>query len=174
MNWIRSWKHPFSIFASIIFSLLGLESGAAIATLAERSYPVAQTCPYGEQPKSYSRIVTQQGDPINVRSQPNGPVIGSIPSGWAIVPVKTDASGNWVKVNHHFGNFDVAFGSAPNFRIGWVAARYLKYLGKFCEKPQNQMSLLRLNLFDKHEIQIQSNWIKMGDRITRVNNSELN
>lgn len=172
MNWFTSWKHRFLILASVILSLLGIEAQATNARPIEPTLH-AQACPAGDKPKTYSRVVTQT-DPLSIRSQPNGRVIGTVPKGWAVVPVQTDKSGQWVKINSHFGSYDVSFASAPNFRIGWVASRFLKRLGSFCDKPENPMSLLKSTQLGQYNTPMQSSWIQIGDQLAQINDINLN
>lgn len=172
MNWLTSWKHRCFILTSVILSLVGLDASVTHATPVQPPDRLAQTCDSGQKPQTYARVVTQT-TALNIRSQPNGRVIGSVPKGWAVVPVQTDKSGQWVKINSHFGNYDVPFASAPNFRVGWVASRFLKRLGRFCDKPTNPMSLLQHNRFAQYHTQMQSSWIQIGDKLAQSQDTRL-
>ncbi len=163
MPWLTSWKHRCFLLLAVLLSGVGLAPRAQSAPLVEASPRVAQSCPDGLKRRPFARVVTQ-ADPLSIRSQPNGRVIGTVPKGWAVVPVQTDASKQWVKINSHFDRYDGGFASAPNFRIGWVAARYLKRLGNFCDKPENPMGLLHWHRFSQYSASLQANWLQMGDR----------
>jgi hypothetical protein len=109
------------------------------AVPASTSDQLAQACPYSDQVlQPYAEVTTVDGDALNIRSSPNGRVIGAVPDGWEVVTLGQDASGNWVRITSHFGETEeIGFISAPYFRDGWVSAAFLRNLGRFCDKPYN-------------------------------------
>jgi hypothetical protein len=100
-----------------------------------------------------------------VRASANGKVIGAIPHGWAVVVLEWSRNGVWAKVTSHWGVDEPNFGSAPDFREGWVAAAYLEDLGRFCEKPESVAQLAAPNLFGAQPVEVQSDWLAMGDAL---------
>lgn len=175
---ITSWKTVFAVLVTAVLSAIGIKSAPAEAALqvqregfaaSSLSDPqLAQTCPYGDKPQPYARVVTQR-DPLVVRSSPNGRIIGSIPKGWAVVTVRKDSTGRWVRVTSHYGDIQgLAFGSAPDFASGWVSAKFLKNIGTHCEKPMATSSLLQPELFGQRETVVQADWVELGDRIASM------
>ena len=124
-------------------------------------------------PNPYAKVRTSQG--LEVHSRPNGGVIGLIPNGWAIIPVRRDATGRWTRITSHFGDFvgtHLRFASAPLFRAGWVVSSSLQNLGLHCEKPVSSLSIhLKANQVGK-PLSVQENWLRMGDRIV-LNTTQL-
>lgn len=170
---ISNWKAGVAFVISVVMSALGIKPAFAIAAVplepATSDSPglsetqIAQTCEFGDKPKPFARVVTQR-DPLRVRSSPNGRIIGSIPKGWAVVVVRKDLTGRWVRVASHFGEVNAPiFGSAPNFRSGWVAANFLQDIGTHCEKPMATSSLIQADLLGDREAVIQEDWIELGD-----------
>lgn len=96
---------------------------------------VVEACEYGGYPKFYARIITNDRDNLNIRANPrsSGAVIGSVPHGWAVRVLSWSRDGTWARIIDHYGGGH--FGSAPHLKEGWVAAAYLKDLGRFCDKP---------------------------------------
>lgn len=140
---------------------------------------IAQSCRFLSplsSPRPFAEIVTQ-GNPLNIRSVPNGKVIGKIPNGWQVITLKTDATGQWTYITNQYANWyggSVRFTSAPNFtRSGWVKTANLKHLGKFCDKPLklNQGNLLPLKqeqanqLAEQKTVLLNEEWLQLGDRI---------
>jgi hypothetical protein len=129
-----------------------------------------QTCPEFNFQGFYARVTTQ-GDDLRVRATPNGDVIGSIPNGWEVIVQERDTTGNWARVTSHygerFGNDGPAFGSAPNFRNGWVSTDFLTDLGFSCDKPFNLRSLLQPALFGQRQVVVGEDWLSRGDRLAR-------
>jgi Bacterial SH3 domain len=151
------------LLSSLIVSLAPQAQAANAAQVAQ----VVQGCQYGDFPKYYSRIRTNNSDPLRVRASANGKVIGSIPHGWAVVVLEWSRNGVWAKVTSHHGGgrFGPVFSSAPDFQEGWVAAAYLEDLGRFCEKPESVAQLAAPNLFGAQPVEVQSDWLAMGDAL---------
>jgi hypothetical protein len=149
------------LLSSLIVSLAPQAQAANAAQVAQ----VVQGCQYGGFPKYYSRIRTNNRDPLRVRASANGKVIGAIPHGWAVVVLEWSRNGVWAKVTSHWGVDEPRFGSAPDFREGWVAAAYLEDLGRFCEKPESVAQLAAPNLFGATPVEVQSDWLAMGDAL---------
>jgi Bacterial SH3 domain len=127
---------------------------------------VVRGCQYDGFPKYYSRIRTNNNDPLRVRAAANGKVIGAVPNGWAVVVLEWSRNGVWAKVTSHHGDpGQYGFGNAPDFREGWVAAAYLEDLGRFCEKPESVAQLVQPNLFGAAPVEVQSDWLAMGDAL---------
>lgn len=155
---------PLTLLLSSVILSLAPEAQAAATT--PRVAQVVRGCEYGDFPKYYSRIRTNNNDPLRVRATANGKVIGAIPNGWAVVVLEWSRNGVWAKVTSHHGDVgEYAFGNAPDFREGWVAAAYLEDLGRFCEKPASVAQLLQPNLFGAQPVEVQSDWLAMGDAL---------
>jgi hypothetical protein len=161
------WKNRTLLCASVGFSILG-----ATAAQAQSPQPIqpGQSCEFGRKPQTYALVQTTEGD-LRVRATPGGAIIGAIPKNWAVIPVRVDSTGNWVRITSHVGEVTqggrsgIAFGNAPYFRTGWVAARFLKRLpGKYCDKPQITSQLVRSQL-TAQDILVQEDWLDLGDRI---------
>ncbi len=155
-------------------SLLILLSGA-IASFAQKAHAddsmVAQTvrgCKYGGFPKYYSQVKTNSGSPLRVRATPDGKPIGVIPDGWQVVVLEWSRNGVWARVTNHFGIDNPHFASAPDFREGWISAGYLKDLGRFCEKPASIAQLLQPEIFGAQPVEVQGDWLAMGDRLAET------
>lgn len=182
--------HPLKLplFLLTIGALLGWSQGAAQGAAQEASQEASQeldqitqteadgqqyaqavqACQYGGLPRAYVRIETT-GSPLRVRSSPAGASIGLIPNGWAVRVLEWSRNGYWVKVTSHFDvdpqafGSTVFFGSAPEFREGWVSAGYVKDLGRSCEKPEAAAMLLQPALFGAQPVEVQSDWLATGD-----------
>lgn len=159
-----TWKLPLLLFMFGCLASLGQKAYAA-----DSSRDVAQVvrgCQYGDFPKYFSRVTTNDGDPLRVRSTPSGEAIGAIPNGWAVVVLEWSRNGVWARVSSHFGEIEnPGFGSAPDFREGWVAAAYLKDLGRFCDKPESVSQLVQPELFGQQPLEIQGDWLALADRL---------
>jgi hypothetical protein len=170
---MKFWQKGLSILFPIVLSVMSARPAIAVPT--ETPKPAEEACPEAWQKRQpYVRIVTKQGDPLRVRSAPNGAVIGAIPSGWAVVPVRRDRTGRWLRITSHFGevtekDMPYGFGSAPHFRTGWVSAQFVKNLGTFCEKPQEVSQLQQTDLVADQDILVQEDWLALGDRIAQLN-----
>jgi Bacterial SH3 domain len=146
--------------------IVGLSPKAEAATATLQVAQVVRGCEYGGFPKYYSRIRTNNNDPLRVRAAANGKVIGAVPNGWAVVVLEWSRNGVWAKVTSHNGDpGQYGFGNAPDFREGWVAAAYLEDLGRFCEKPESVAQLVQPNLFGAAPVEVQSDWLAMGDAL---------
>jgi Bacterial SH3 domain len=150
------------LLSSVIVSL-GPKAQAADGSQVAQ---VVRGCEYGDFPKYYSRIRTNNSDPLRVRAAANGKVIGAIPQGWAVVVLEWSRNGVWAKVTSHHGDpGEYGFGNAPDFREGWVAAAYLEDLGRFCEKPERVAQLVQPQLFGALPVEVHSDWLAMGDAL---------
>jgi Bacterial SH3 domain len=150
------------LLSSVIVSL-GPKAQAADGSQVAQ---VVRGCEYGDFPKYYSRIRTNNSDPLRVRAAANGKVIGAIPQGWAVVVLEWSRNGVWAKVTSHHGDpGEYGFANAPDFREGWVAAAYLEDLGRFCEKPERVAQLVQPQLFGALPVEVHSDWLAMGDAL---------
>ncbi|MEO0458925.1 MAG: SH3 domain-containing protein [Cyanobacteria bacterium P01_A01_bin.114] len=163
----RYWKLPVFVLLSGVIASLGQQAQANdnSQTLAQ----VVQGCEFGGFPKYYSRVTTNEGDPLLVRATPDGRPIGSIPDGWAVVVLEWTRNGVWARVTSHFGDIgEFGFANAADFREGWVSAGYLKDLGRFCEKPANVAQLLQPDIFGDQPIEVQGDWLALGDSLAEA------
>ena len=183
MNLLSDWKRVAVYCVGIIFSLVGIKSVSAhtgqfsdmsetpsVATEAAIAQAEPPVCQYDwQEPQAYARIITQE-DPLRIRATPGGRIIGAVPKGWAVVVLEVNGTGDWTKITSHFGDpGEFGFGSAPSFREGWVASRYLAALGDFCEKPSLDMAAVQLMTGpDAQQYTVQEDWLQMGDRIAQT------
>jgi len=162
---MSAWKRAIAAIFVTLLSWLGIQaqSGAAQTSQPETAAEtLAQSC---SDPQDYARVTTES-TPLNVRSKPGGAVIGAIPRNWAVIVQGKDSTGRWTRVTSHFGDIgEYGFASAPNFRTGWVATRYLRPLGKFCQKPEPVGNLEQSNPNALND------WNLLGDAIARSANS---
>ena len=120
-----------------------------------------------QEPQPYARVITERDD-LRIRAMPGGEVIGAVPKGWAVVVLGTDPTGRWTEITSHFGDGEsIGFGSAPAFRNGWVATRYLEDLGEFCNKPMATMGVQLLASANAQQYLAHEDWLHIGDRIVR-------
>ncbi|MDX2213426.1 MAG: SH3 domain-containing protein [Oculatellaceae cyanobacterium bins.114] len=180
MKRIRVWKKTFAVFASVGFSALGIKLPAEAITLSVSQsesndtladdMPLAQACPDGQTRQLFARITTR--DPngsLNIRSRPSasGAIIGSVPSGWEVVVVEREPSGRWARITGHWGDpYPYGFGSAPDFREGWVSTSFLRTLGRLCDKPSDPYSLLQPELFGDRTVMLQEDWLEVADQVS--------
>lgn len=146
------------------------EKTSLMPPLRNSEMEIAQACPTDsphESPRLYARVNMRRGT-LNIRSSPNGRIIGSVPNRWQVIVLNRDKTGQWSRITSHFGDVSpVGFASAPDFRDGWVATAYLKDLGKFCDKPINLMRSDLTPLSETKKILVHEDWVQMGDRISR-------
>jgi hypothetical protein len=166
---MRQYHFPLALALLLSVPLLSLAPQAQAAETAPQVAQVVRGCEYGGFPKYYSRIRTNNNDPLRVRVAANGKVIGAIPNGWAVVVLEWSRNGVWAKVTNHWGTDEPRFGSAPDFREGWVAAAYLEDLGRYCEKPESVAQLAQPALFGAQPVEVQSDWLAMGDALAAIN-----
>ena len=158
------WKLPFALF--VASTLTGLGQAAQASESPEQLAQVVRGCEYGDFPQYYSRVTTNQGDPLRIRATPAGRTIGSVPDGWAVVVLEWTRNGVWARVTSHFGDMaGEGFASAEYFRDGWVAAAYLKDLGRFCDKPAAAAQLIQPEVFGEQPVEVQGDWLALGDAL---------
>lgn len=179
---MKNFKKILTFITWVCLALLGIKPAIATTTTPKTSQAeelnqtsslnnnnqtlLAQRC---TNPKPYAKVITKSGS-LNVRSAPNGKIIGSIPRGWAVVVGNKDLTGKWMRVTSHLGDPDYSsnrllFASAESFRGGWVAVEFLKPLGKFCEKPISLLQIEKKALLEEKEILVNEDWVAIGDRI---------
>ncbi|NJN49409.1 MAG: SH3 domain-containing protein [Alkalinema sp. RL_2_19] len=161
-------KLPLFVCVLGLFINFGQRADATGANSEQRLAQVVRACEYGDFPKYYSKVTTNSGDPLVVRQTPAGKAIGSIPDNWAVVVLEWSRNGVWARVTSHFGDVgEHGFASAEDFREGWVAAGYLKDLGRFCDKPDSVAQIVQPELFGTSPVEIQSDWLALGDTIAQ-------
>jgi len=137
---------------------------------------ITQNCEEGKKSQQYVQVITLQGESLEVRSSPDGRVIGAIPSGWNVISLRQDATGRWTQIaDHHTvlygGNlFEGAtyFRSAPLFRKGWLKSSSLKNVGQHCDKPVSLQSLYPQRTQMGLAIPVNEDWLQLGDRIAKA------
>lgn len=169
MKNIKIWKLALSFIVLVVLSMLGTKPNSATATMPKADIQatttsnetiIAQACPYNNPRLRYGRVATQDGDDLYIRSRPNGRVIGAVPFGWAVVTVKRDATSQWIYIDEQY-----PYNSAPALKRGWVAAKFIKPLGRFCEKPRAFIRTNMNGLFASSQVLVNEDWIQMGDRL---------
>lgn len=166
--WIRILNFILFLFLQLIGNQRAFSFPDKEIKLAQSSNTNNQQLPEAEcnNPMPYAKVTAQQG--LEVHSRPNGGVIGLIPNGWAVIPIKRDATGRWTRITGHFGDYvgtHSRFSSAPLFRAGWVVSSALENLGFHCQKPVSSIFIhLKANQVGR-PISVQENWLSMGDRI---------
>jgi hypothetical protein len=169
MKNMKIWKSALSFIAFFILSVLGAKPNTATAIMpnadtqaeiASNETILTQACPYNNPRLRYGRVATQDGDDLYIRSRPNGKVIGAVPFGWAVVTVKRDATNQWVYIDEQYPS-----GSAPDLTRGWVAAKFIKPLGRFCEKPRAFIRTNMHGLFANKQVLVNEHWVQMSDRL---------
>lgn len=161
------WRGALTALLGLLLSFVGIRPAPAVPpTNPDSSSPLAQAaCPESWQTrKTYARVITA-GDPLRIRATPNGRPIGSVPRGWTVVVQGRDASGQWTKITSHFGDVSIGFASAPDLRAGWVATRFLRTLGDFCEKP---MAMGLMGSPTALATPAAADWLTLGDEIARA------
>ena len=179
MNFPTGSNRLYFTVLSVVLALIGFEAtvttefvqatGVSMDTHADGGLMAQAACPYEYQDRQpYARVVTQR-DPLLVRATPGGSIIGAIPKGWAVVTLERNSNGQWTRITSHFGNIDdYPFGSAPHFRDGWVATRYLDELGEFCEKPMAMVEGALVVHGQTQQYLANEDWLQLGDRIALV------
>jgi hypothetical protein len=164
---LTHWKQPFTLFLTGILASLGQTAQATEP--ADQLAQVVRGCQYGDFPNYYSRVTTNKGDPLRIRNTPAGKTIGSVPNGWAVVVLEWSRNGVWARITSHFGDVgEFPFASAESFRDGWVAAAYLKDLGRFCDKPEAVGQLVQPAVFGEQPIEVQGDWLALGDALAET------
>ncbi len=177
MKKVSNWKSAIAFITLTFLSLIGVKTASATTVTADTTQPetqsstpflnpgetlLAQSCPRGATKSPYARVTTQQGASLNIRSSPNGRIIGAVPNGWAVVPGRKDPTGRWTYLN--YGTND-RYNSAPRLRSGWVSTAFLRQLGSFCEKPVSMMRSNLKALSGTKQVLVHEDWVQMGDRI---------
>lgn len=166
MKPIRNWKKALALLTVSILSVMGVKSTSA--TTATPETQLAQSCSPNlrhSTPASYARVTLQRGT-LNIRSSPNGRVIGSVPNGWQVLTLRKDTTGRWTRITSHLGDVGPnGFVSAPNFREGWVSTSLLRNLGRFCGKPLELQRSALSALSGNKKILVNEDWVQRGDRI---------
>ncbi len=126
-----------------------------IAGRSPEGYDTSSAFKYSQR---WAQVKTSSGS-LNIRSSPNGAVIGEIPNGWQVVVGKYDSTRRWAYVlSDYRPDQRTGFASAPNFRsYGWVSVDYLAPLGEYCAKPL-KLSLLpssQLTAESKHQVSLE-------------------
>ncbi len=174
-----------TLITAMFLSVIGVKTTVATTTnpkatqsetpsltppLSKEETKLAQACPPDSLHKTfrpYAKVTTQR-TPLNIRSSPNGRIIGSVPKGWSVVTLNTDATGQWTRITSHFGDVaPIGFASAPGFREGWVSTTYLEDIGTFCDKPMSLTRSELKTLSASKKLLIHEDWVQMGDRISR-------
>lgn len=183
---MSNWKKALAFITLILLSVMGVKTTSAYtktakATQQEEIRPVksrknnetllSQRCPESYQKlETYGRVITRAGNTLNIRSKPNGKIIGEVPSGWAVVMGGMDATRRWVRITSHLGESgELIYASAPKFRRGgWVAREFMRPLGRLCEKPMSMMRLDMNALSGEKKILVNEDWTQLGDRISKA------
>ncbi len=171
------WTGAVVALSSVLFPWVSMKAAPAAQAnplesdgdaIAPLTLSQNNACPESWQTrKTYARVATQS-NPLRVRATPGGQVIGSIPKGWVVVVLEKSGNGEWTKVTSHYGDLgDYGFGSAPDFRTGWVASRYLQPLGDFCEKPMALAGTQLIAAAAAPTFLVQEDWLALGDRIAQ-------
>ena len=168
MKRTSKWKLIISFITFFVLSVLSTKPSATAtmqtvdtqARTTSGETILTQACPYDNPRLRYGRVATQDGDDLYIRSRPNGKIIGAVPFGWAVVTVKRDATKKWIYIEEQY-----PYNSASALKTGWVAAKFIKPLGRFCEKP---VSFIRTNmngLFAGRQVLVNESGIEIGDRL---------
>lgn len=168
MKSTKIWKSVISFIVLVILSVVSNKPNSATAktlkvpptNISNHKTILAQACPYNNPRLRYGRVSTQDGDDLYIRSRPNGKLIGAVPFGWAVVTVKRDATNQWIYIDEPYPS-----ASAPALTRGWVAAKFIKPLGRFCEKPRAFIRTNMNGLFASSQVLVNENWIRMSDRM---------
>lgn len=121
---------------------------------------VVSPCPYSDSyPNFYVQVVTNDGDPLRVRSRPNGRVVGAAQDGWNVRLLEWSRDGAWARITSPWSSPGIGNGSGE----GWVSAAYVKEVGRFCSKPRGVAELVQPEVFGAEPVQVQSDWLAMGD-----------
>jgi hypothetical protein len=157
----------FPLFALVVGALSGIGQSAQ-AESGQLQAQTVQACEFGGFPGYYVRVQTNSGDDLAIRSAPAGTVVGAVPNGWAVRVLEWSRNGYWVKITSQYAYAGpIAFGSAPNFREGWVSAGYVKDLGRFCDKPLEAAQLVQPEIFGDRPVQVQGDWLAMADQLAQ-------
>ncbi len=160
MKSTKTWKSVISLITFFVLSVLGTKTDATTTASKTSSETIlAQACPYDNPRLRYGRVATQDGDDLYIRSRPNGKVIGAVPFGWAVVTVKRDATKKWIYIDEQY-----PYSSAPALTRGWVGAKFIKPLGRFCEKPR-AFTRTNMNGLFARQVLVNEHWVKIGDRL---------
>jgi hypothetical protein len=168
---LKQWKGAVVALVGVLLSFAGLKPAPAAPLAAPEPTLAQAACPSeGQTRQRYARVMTER-DPLRIRATPNGRVIGAVPKGWAVVVLERDPSGQWTRITSHFGEYtDVAnIASAPHLRNGWVATRFLRDLGEFCDKP---MAMGVAPLVSSAQPTPAADWLALGDEIAQASQAQ--
>jgi hypothetical protein len=168
---LKQWKGVVVALVGVLLALAGIKPAPATPPTEPEPTLAQAACPSEWQTRQhYARVITER-DPLRIRATPNGRAIGSVPKGWAVVVLERDPSGQWTRITSHFGEYtnDAEFASAPYFRDGWVATRFLRDLGEFCEKP---MAMGVAPLVSVAQPAPAADWLALGDDIAQASQAQ--
>ncbi|MDZ8089826.1 MAG: SH3 domain-containing protein [Nostoc sp. DedQUE12b] len=105
------WRKPLAITATLSLTLTAYPAGSTIPTSHQHSskYQLVQA------PDNCRRVETN-GDNLNIRSSPDGAIIGTLRNYSLVIIEKTNSSSSWVAI------------SSP--QSGYISAAYLKQCGQ--------------------------------------------
>ncbi|MDZ7965490.1 MAG: SH3 domain-containing protein [Nostoc sp. DedSLP03] len=105
------WRKPLAITATLSLTLTAYPAGSTIHTSLQHSskYQLVQA-------PDNCRLVETNGDNLNIRSSPDGAIIGTLRNDSLVIIEKTNSSSSWVAI------------SSP--QSGYISAAYLKQCGQ--------------------------------------------
>ncbi|MBD2565055.1 MULTISPECIES: SH3 domain-containing protein [Nostoc] len=105
------WRKPLAITATLSLTLTAYPAGSTIPTSLQHSnkYQLVQA------PDNCRRVETN-GDNLNIRSSPDGEIIGTLRNYSLVIIENSNSSGTWIPI------------SSP--QSGYVSATYLKPCGQ--------------------------------------------
>lgn len=153
-----SYRH---LNLSLFVLVLGALTTSSIGT-EDAHAQVVSPCPFSTRyPDYYVRIKTNDGDPLRVRSSPNGTVIGAAENGWSVRLLEWSRDGAWVRILSPWDSPNLS--STPYGSEGWVSAAYVEEVGRFCEKPRSFGQLMQPEVFGAEPVQVQGDWIATAE-----------
>ncbi|MEM8641583.1 MAG: SH3 domain-containing protein [Cyanobacteria bacterium P01_G01_bin.54] len=175
------WKFPFFTLLLGILASLGQAATQTAAQAATQATHLPAAMPGSlaqvvnscgsennnrrDFPLFYAEVTTDGSD-LRIREEPAGEPVGLVPDGWKLVVLEWSRNGVWARVTGAYGFiFPGGFSSAPEFVEGWVAAGYLKDLGRFCDKPTAVGQLMQPELFGINPVAVEADWLALGDAL---------
>ncbi|MBW4423427.1 MAG: SH3 domain-containing protein [Nostoc desertorum CM1-VF14] len=112
MKMLIDWRKHLAITATLSLTLTAYPADSTIPRSLQHSnkYQLVQT------PDNCRRVETDGGDNLNIRSSPDGAIIGTLRIYSLVIIEKTNSSNSWVPI------------SSP--QSGYVSAAYLKQCGQ--------------------------------------------